>query len=140
MRDFCEASTSYGARTWIALRRLFGSFSEIRFRFVNAMIPVLVALLVLLTASPATPQDGNAQRGRALLQDRCAQCHAIEPVGASPLPIAPPFRELHKRYPVEHLAEAFAEGIVTGHPTMPEFTMDPGQIGDVIAYLKTLEC
>ena len=26
-----------------------------------------------------------------------------------------------------------------GHPTMPEFRLDPGQIGDVIAYLKTLE-
>jgi len=49
------------------------------------------------------------------------------------------FRELHKRYPVEDLAESLAEGIVTGHPTMPEFRFDPAQIGDVIAYLKTLE-
>ena len=37
------------------------------------------------------------------------------------------------------LEEAFAEGIVTGHPTMPEFRLDPGQIADVIAYFKTLE-
>ena len=28
---------------------------------------------------------------------------------------------------------------MTGHPTMPQFKLDPGQIGDVIAYLKTLE-
>jgi hypothetical protein len=28
---------------------------------------------------------------------------------------------------------------MTGHPTMPQFQLDPGQIGDVIAYLKTLE-
>jgi cytochrome c len=55
------------------------------------------------------------------------------------LKIAPPFRTLHLRYPVEDLQEPLAEGIVTGHPTMPEFRFDPGQVGDVIAYLKSLE-
>jgi hypothetical protein len=55
------------------------------------------------------------------------------------LPIAPPFRTLHERYPVETLEEALAEGIITGHPNMPEFRLDPGQVGDVIAFLKTLE-
>ena len=57
----------------------------------------------------------------------------------SPLRIAPPFRTLHTRYPVENLAEAFAEGIVTGHPTMPQFRLDAAQIGDLLAYLKALE-
>jgi cytochrome c len=51
----------------------------------------------------------------------------------------PPFRELHNRYPVETLEEALGEGIVTGHPNMPEFRLDPGQIGDLISYLKWLE-
>jgi cytochrome c len=68
----------------------------------------------------------------------CAGCHATGRVGESPLPIAPPFRTLHERYPVESLAEALAEGITTGHPTMPEFRLDPAQINDVIAYLKSL--
>ena len=35
--------------------------------------------------------------------------------------------------------KSLAEGIVTGHPSMPEFKLDPGQVGDVIAYLKSLE-
>ena len=48
-------------------------------------------------------------------------------------------RKLHLQYPVENLAEALAEGITTGHPSMPEFQLDPGQISDVIAYLKSLE-
>ena len=46
---------------------------------------------------------------------------------------------MHTRYPVENLEEALAEGIVTGHPTMPEFRLDPDQIENLIAYLKTLE-
>jgi len=46
---------------------------------------------------------------------------------------------LHTRYPVESLAEALAEGVVTGHPSMPEFALDPAQINDLTDYLKTLE-
>ena len=73
------------------------------------------------------------------MRANCARCHAIDKVSESPLKIAPPFRTLHLRYPVESLAEAFAEGIRTGHDNMPEFRLEPDQIGDVIAYLKTLE-
>jgi hypothetical protein len=46
---------------------------------------------------------------------------------------------LHLRYPVETLAEAFAEGIVTGHPSMPEFRLEPDQIHDLLSFLKSLE-
>jgi hypothetical protein len=55
------------------------------------------------------------------------------------LSIAPPFRDLHRRYPVESLEESLAEGIVTGHPAMPEFQLPPDQIGDFVNFLKTLE-
>lgn len=81
----------------------------------------------------------SAQRGLTFVQTNCARCHAIGKLGDSPLSVAPTFRALHLKYPVESLQEAFAEGIVTGHPTMPEFRLDPGQIQDVLSYLKTLE-
>jgi mono/diheme cytochrome c family protein len=48
-------------------------------------------------------------------------------------------RTLHNRYPVETLAEALAEGIYTGHPTMPGFQLDPDQIHDLLSYMKSLE-
>jgi len=57
----------------------------------------------------------------------------------SPLRTAPALRALHLRYPMENLAEAFAEGIVTAHPAMPQFQLELPQIGDLIAYLKSLE-
>jgi len=87
-------------------------------------------------AQPLSPPE---QRGLVFVQTNCAKCHAIGKVGDSPLAPAPPFRTLHTRYPVESLQEALAEGIVIGHPSMPQFQLDPGQIRDVIAYLKTLE-
>jgi cytochrome c len=80
-----------------------------------------------------------AQRGLVFVRTHCAHCHAIGRVGGSPLPMAPQFRTLHNRYPVESLQESLAEGIITGHPSMPEFRLDPGQVADVIAYLKSLE-
>ena len=90
-------------------------------------------------AALAQAQEPTVQRGLAFVRANCARCHAIDKVSLSPLAIAPPFRELHKRYPIESLQEAFAEGIQTGHQNMPEFRLDPDQIGDVIAYFKTLE-
>lgn len=99
------------------------------------------ALLLALasSAAPALAQSPAVQRGQVFVRTHCAQCHAIDRVSPSPLRDAPPFRTLHRNYPVESLEESLAEGIVTGHPSMPEFRLDPGQIGDVIAYLKSLE-
>jgi mono/diheme cytochrome c family protein len=92
-----------------------------------------------LAAQPSLAQQGRVQRGQTFAQTHCAGCHAIGRTGESPLAIAPPFRTLHARYRVEDLAEAMAEGLTTGHPTMPEFVLDPAQINDLIAYLRSLE-
>jgi hypothetical protein len=42
------------------------------------------------------------------------------------------------RYPPENLAEALAEGIVSGHPDMPEFVFEPAEIEAILAYLGAL--
>jgi len=101
------------------------------------------AVAVVLALAPMAKGEDvlspAAQRGLVIVRTNCSRCHAIGKVGDSPLPIAPPFRTLHERYPVDDLQEPLAEGIVTGHPTMPEFRFDPGQVGDIIAYLKSLE-
>ena len=98
---------------------------------------ILAALAVLCSLSPSAAE--NPRQGKRLALTYCARCHAIDKVSPSPLKIAPPFRTLHERYPVEMLQEALAEGIVTGHPTMPQFSFDADQVGDFIAFLKTLE-
>ncbi len=107
------------------------------------VVGVISFLAVLaLTGPPAAAADTlspAAQRGFVLLRADCARCHAISKVGGSPLKIAPAFRTLHENYPVEDLEEPLAEGIITGHPTMPEFRFDPGQVNDIISYLKSLE-
>jgi mono/diheme cytochrome c family protein len=97
-----------------------------------------LAITLLSTAASAQPAP-DVQRGNTLARTHCVRCHSIDKVSPSPLSIAPPFRDLHKRYKVEVLAEALAEGIVTGHPSMPEFRFAPDQINDFIAFLNTLK-
>jgi cytochrome c len=95
---------------------------------------------LLMTSAAAQPGlEPAAQRGLTIARTNCARCHSIDRITPSPLAIAPPFRTLHKKYPVENLEEALAEGISTGHPTMPEFRFDPGQVNDFISFLKSLE-
>jgi cytochrome c len=102
--------------------------------------PVVLLMLALsIQATNAQSLSPSAQRGLAFVRTNCAHCHAIDKVSPSPLRAAPPFRTLHTRYPIETLAEAFAEGIVTGHPSMPEFKLDPDQIHNLLSFLKSLE-
>jgi cytochrome c len=102
----------------------------------RTLMPLALTLLSLTPGAAASPDE---QRGKTFALNNCARCHSIDKVTSSPLKIAPPFRTLHTRYPIETIAEALAEGIQTGHPSMPEFQLDPDQIHDLLAYLKTLE-
>src|SRR5260221_11628045 len=93
----------------------------------------------LIMMTPALAASHAEQRGKTFALSNCARCHSIDRVTQSPLKIAPPFRTLHLRYPIETLGEALAEGIETGHPTMPAFQLDPDQINDLLSHLKSLE-
>ncbi|MFN3348954.1 c-type cytochrome [Pseudorhodoplanes sp.] len=107
---------------------------------VRAAAPAFLAGAILLYAGlpvQSAPAQ-NAQRGAAIARAHCANCHAIDKLSPSALKDAPPFRDLHKMYPVENLQEALAEGIVTGHPGMPEFRFDAAQVNDFIVFLNTL--
>jgi cytochrome c len=109
-------------------------------RTMNTAQAGVIATLCWFVVAPSAAQTaGDVAAGRAIAQTHCARCHAIGRNGPSPLPIAPPFRELHTRYPVESLQEALAEGVVTGHPDMPEFSFAPEEIDSLIAFLKSLE-
>ena len=93
----------------------------------------------IVTSFPALADVQSLRRGKAFARANCSQCHSIDRATRSPRIAAPPFRTLHKRYPVETLEDALAEGLSTGHPRMPEFRLDPGQVGDFISFLKSLE-
>ena len=83
--------------------------------------------------------DGNTvDKGRTIIEANCARCHAIGKHDISQHDEAPPFRVVVTRYAPDNLAEALAEGIVSGHPDMPEFVFQPAEIEAIVAYLNTL--
>jgi len=95
-------------------------------------------LAVLMTLGPAFAYADDLAQGKALAELNCARCHAIDRTSKSEHADAPPFRTLSQRYPIDALEEAFAEGISTGHPDMPEFVATPGQIGAILDYISSL--
>lgn len=102
---------------------------------------VLAATATSAPVASAPAQDRTAilKRGEALLGKSCARCHATGRSGTSPHPEAPPFRTLSRKYPIEGLAEALAEGLSVGHPDMPEFVFEADEVGAIINYLKSIQ-
>ena len=100
---------------------------------------VLGAALAAGAAQAQTESEIQTAKGRALVTRNCVQCHAVGRTDRSADPAAPPLRELHERYDVETLGEALAEGILTGHPAMPEFRFQPDEIVAIIRYLRSIQ-
>lgn len=106
-----------------------------------------IRILMLLAVSAVVGGIGGAHaevsaavaKGRALLEANCAKCHAIGMDGESKHKEAPPFRVVVTRYPPDNLAEALAEGLISGHPDMPEFVFEPDEVEAIATYLASLK-
>ncbi len=110
-------------------------------------ILLMAAVLLAATATPAfavaagddTPDPDDLKKGQTLLIRDCSRCHAVGLTGDSPRPDAPAFRTLAARYPIESLEEALGEGIMSGHPDMPEIDYEAEDVGAIIDYLKSIQ-
>jgi mono/diheme cytochrome c family protein len=96
--------------------------------------------LALLTvgASGALAANVTANEGRTILEQNCGRCHAIDAKGDSPLPAAPPLREVYLKYPIDQLEEGFAEGMGSRHRDMPQIPFSEDQVAAILAYLGSI--
>jgi len=124
---------------WSERRKIKKTYGPAPHTEISNMRYLYGCLAIAILVTPVQAASLSEQRGFVFANTNCARCHAIDRFNPSPLKIAPAFRNLHRRYKVDTLAEAFAEGIYTGHPTMPVFQLDPDQIGDLISFMKSLE-
>jgi cytochrome c len=97
-----------------------------------------VAAILLIAATAPAVRAQDVVQGAKLAERYCASCHAIGTTGVSPHPSAPSFRTIAAKGHVDDLQEALAEGIMVGHPDMPEFELPPEQVANFLAYLKSL--
>jgi len=102
------------------------------------MVTIAAAGLIMIEGVALADEADVIEQGKALVELNCAGCHAVDRTGESKHVDAPPFRVLSQRYTLDSLEEAFAEGISTGHPDMPEFTASPKQIDSILTYIKSL--
>ena len=98
----------------------------------------LVSALVLMSSVHATAETAAAERGKAILQEKCARCHAVEAVGTSPLAAAPPLREIYARYALRELQERFSEGLASRHKDMPQIQFSDEDTHAILTYLYAL--
>ena len=97
----------------------------------------ICALVSFSNAGQAQMHD-EAKAGREIADRFCSRCHAIGPEGKSPHESATPFRVIVAKSNAENLEEALGEGIVVGHPDMPQFQFSPQNVSALVAYLKSL--
>jgi mono/diheme cytochrome c family protein len=110
----------------------------VTFRTMGAMV-VLASLLASASHGQPSGDERSITRGHAIVLTNCSMCHAVGRAGDSPNPVAPRFRELSQRYPIENLGEALAEGIIVGHPEMPQLSFSAREVSDIIAYLDSIQ-
>jgi cytochrome c len=108
--------------------------------FAHLFFPTLVTMGALAMSSVSAQESAaSLRRGQALLTTNCARCHATGTSGLSLHPAAPPFRTLSRKYPIDGLQEALAEGLSVGHPDMPEFVFESEDVGAILAYLRSIQ-
>lgn len=116
------------------------------------MVKLYFAFAFVLFSSAAAAQQSRyvtdiktnksrsiVQAGRLIARQNCQTCHAVGRTGTSANPKSPPLRTLSQKYPIDTLSEAFAEGILVGHSSMPEFQLEPEQINALLAYIKSIQ-
>ena len=96
------------------------------------------ALLFSVSAGIASAQNPE-RRGRAVVMEFCARCHAVGKTDNSPHASAPPFRTLGRSFDLDQFPRRLERGISSGHPDMPEFKLSPDDALAVSAYLRTIQ-
>jgi mono/diheme cytochrome c family protein len=101
----------------------------------------LCLLLIMLNFNGAGyALDREQQRAKGLLEEACADCHAVGRSGASPRGEAPPFRFLgeNKLYD-EDFGRRLQDGLSSIHPDMPTFHFSRRDAAAVLDYLRIIQ-
>ena len=98
----------------------------------------IAAAVLLALSSEAGAQDADIEAGAAYAKQICAACHAVLPnEQISPLPQAPTFQSIADTPGMTELA--LTVWLQSSHPTMPNIVLEPDDMRNVIAYIRSLE-
>lgn len=77
-------------------------------------------------------------KGKAIVQEKCGRCHAVDATGESPLKIAPPMRDIYARFAPRELQAELREGMVSRHKEMPQIEFSDEDVAAIMWYLYAL--
>jgi mono/diheme cytochrome c family protein len=98
----------------------------------------LAAAFAAVAGAAAAQEIGRPQKGLALAQQQCAECHAIgRKEVASPNPAAPRFETIATSRGMS--ATALTAALQTSHRTMPNIVLEADAMRDVVAYILSLK-
>ena len=109
------------------------------YRSPKIIFPLIAPLLALSILDSAAQAQDPARRGRALLEEFCASCHAIGKTGKSRMSGALPLRMLGRSFELDYFAQDLGRGILSGHPGMPEIKFSDDDARAVSAYLRSIQ-
>ena len=97
---------------------------------------------LLLVCAPAVCEAADTSKleakGKAIVQEKCGRCHAVEATGESPLKIAPPMRDIYARFAPRELQAELREGMVSRHKEMPQIEFSDEDVAAIMWYLYAL--
>lgn len=109
---------------------------------MRAQIGAGVLAVLLLAWGGATTlslaQSSPTERGAGILNDKCGRCHTLARSGPSPLPAAPPFRDVYDRFAPRDLRAMLLQGMVSRHREMPQVELTEQDADAVMAFLYDL--
>ena len=98
----------------------------------------LAAAVLLALSSQALAQDADIEAGGAYAKQVCAACHAVLPnEQISPLAEATTFQSIADTPGMTELA--LTVWLQSSHPTMPNIVLEPDDMRNVVAYIRSLE-
>lgn len=101
---------------------------------------LFAGLLLVCAAAVCDAADTSklAARGKAIVQEKCGRCHAVDATGESPLKIAPPMRDIYTRFAPRELQAELREGMVSRHKEMPQIEFSDEDVAAIMWYLYAL--
>lgn len=104
--------------------------------YKRSFAALLLGLALLAPGSAAA--QANADRGKALAQGMCAECHAIQSAQIqSPNSYAPPFETIANIRGMS--SPALWSMLHTSHRRMPNIILRPQETRAIVTYILTLQ-
>jgi len=106
-------------------------------RFRGVMVWSVLAGMAMTVGNLVAQEVGNPNQGLRLAHTLCAECHLVDKLpGQSPNLIAPSFEHIAKTPGMN--SAALTAALRTSHESMPNIIIKGSDLGDVIAYILSL--